>query len=221
MQAAAFRAAAMPARCAAVRPMAFLGAAAPRRVLAAPSRPFGGAFFDPKKRWREAAHPSGPPNSPLLEPLARAARPPSQTRARCRPLNGDRARIGVESPSTFRIDRFRVAPSLTTRARTPLSLLAPHSPPPKKTGFAVAAPAPRTAAVVTAPPTRRGALLVMANNKKSMGCTKEGTRRKSARVSGFRARMSSTNGKNALARRRAKGRKVLCSRSVRKSAGKK
>jgi hypothetical protein len=42
MQAAAFRTA-MP-RVAAVRPVAFLGAAAPRRVMAAPSRPFGGAF---------------------------------------------------------------------------------------------------------------------------------------------------------------------------------
>jgi large subunit ribosomal protein L34 len=61
----------------------------------------------------------------------------------------------------------------------------------------------------------------MANNKKSMGCTKEGTRRKAARVSGFRTRMSSTNGKNTLRRRRAKGRKTLCPNTVRKSGGKK
>jgi large subunit ribosomal protein L34 len=61
----------------------------------------------------------------------------------------------------------------------------------------------------------------MANNKKSMGCTKEGTRRKAKRVSGFRKRMASTNGKAVLARRRAKGRKVLSPNSAKKSGGKK
>lgn len=49
-----------------------------------------------------------------------------------------------------------------------------------------------------------------ANKKKGKGCTLEGTRRKRARVSGFRARMETPGGRKVLAARRAKGRKVLC-----------
>lgn len=61
---------------------------------------------------------------------------------------------------------------------------------------------------------RRLPLLVEANRKKGLGCTLHGTRRKRARVSGFRARMSSPGGKKVLAARRKRGRKVLCPASV-------
>lgn len=53
-------------------------------------------------------------------------------------------------------------------------------------------------------------LLVEANKKKGLGCTLGGTRRKRARVSGFRARMATVGGRKVLTARRKKGRKVLC-----------
>ncbi|KAG2495598.1 hypothetical protein HYH03_006198 [Edaphochlamys debaryana] len=67
----------------------------------------------------------------------------------------------------------------------------------------------------------RGGLVVMANAKKSIACTKEGTNRKRRRTSGFKARMATKNGRNVLKARRAKGRKCLCPASEGKSGGKK
>lgn len=55
----------------------------------------------------------------------------------------------------------------------------------------------------------RGALLVECNRKKGLGCTLGGTRRKRARVSGFRARMATVGGRKVLQARRKKGRKAL------------
>lgn len=61
-------------------------------------------------------------------------------------------------------------------------------------------------------------LLVEANRKKGLGATLYGTRRKRARVSGFRARMATPGGRKVLAARRKKGRKSLApaGRPVRK-----
>jgi large subunit ribosomal protein L34 len=56
----------------------------------------------------------------------------------------------------------------------------------------------------------RGPLVVEANRKKGLGCTLGGTRRKRARVSGFRARMATVGGRKVLQARRKKGRKSLC-----------
>jgi len=55
----------------------------------------------------------------------------------------------------------------------------------------------------------RRPLVVEANKKKGLGCTLGGTRRKRARVSGFRARMATVGGRKVLQARRKKGRKVL------------
>ncbi|PRW60083.1 50S ribosomal L34 [Chlorella sorokiniana] len=60
----------------------------------------------------------------------------------------------------------------------------------------------------------RTGLLVECNNKKGLGCTLRGTRRKRARVSGFRARMATVGGRKVLAARRKKGRKALVPASV-------
>lgn len=57
-------------------------------------------------------------------------------------------------------------------------------------------------------------LLVEANVKKGLGCTLHGSRRKRARVSGFRTRNASVGGRKVLAARRKKGRKVLCTAAV-------
>ena len=53
------------------------------------------------------------------------------------------------------------------------------------------------------------ALTIECNRKKGKGNTLEGTRRKRARVSGFRSRIASVGGAKVLAARRKKGRKVL------------
>jgi len=63
----------------------------------------------------------------------------------------------------------------------------------------------------------RGDLVVMYNRKKGIGCTKGGTKRRQVGVSGFRKRMSTAGGRKVLARRRAKGRHVLCHASERGS----
>ncbi|KAI8108072.1 hypothetical protein M9434_006102 [Picochlorum sp. BPE23] len=55
----------------------------------------------------------------------------------------------------------------------------------------------------------RGPLVVEANRKKGLGSTTFGTRRKRARVSGFRTRMASVGGRKVLKARRKKGRKNL------------
>jgi large subunit ribosomal protein L34 len=52
-------------------------------------------------------------------------------------------------------------------------------------------------------------LVVECNRKQGKGHTLEGTRRKRARVSGFRTRIASVGGAKVLAARRKKGRKVL------------
>lgn len=52
-------------------------------------------------------------------------------------------------------------------------------------------------------------LTVECNRKKGKGNTLGGTRRKRARVSGFRARSASVGGAKVLKARRKKGRKVL------------
>ena len=52
-------------------------------------------------------------------------------------------------------------------------------------------------------------LTIECNRKKGKGNTLEGTRRKRARVSGFRTRISTPAGLKVLAARRKKGRKVL------------
>ena len=56
----------------------------------------------------------------------------------------------------------------------------------------------------------RGRLVVQANRKKGLGATLFGTRRKRARVSGFRSRMATVGGRKVLKARRKKGRKNLC-----------
>lgn len=56
----------------------------------------------------------------------------------------------------------------------------------------------------------RAPLLVECNKKKGLGCTLGGTRRKRAKVSGFRARMATVGGRKVIVARRKKGRKVLC-----------
>merc|ERR1712113_4343 len=48
------------------------------------------------------------------------------------------------------------------------------------------------------------------NGKKSSGCTLEGTNRKKAKKSGFRARMATKKGRKVIACRRAKGRLLCC-----------
>ena len=53
-------------------------------------------------------------------------------------------------------------------------------------------------------------LIIEANNKKGLGCTLGGTRRKRAKVSGFRARMATVGGRRVIQARRKKGRKAIC-----------
>jgi len=60
----------------------------------------------------------------------------------------------------------------------------------------------------------RGALVVVANSKTCLGCTKRGTRRRATRTSGFRARMATPTGRGVLKARRKKGRKVLCTKTL-------
>lgn len=60
----------------------------------------------------------------------------------------------------------------------------------------------------------RGALIVVANSKTCLGCTKRGTRRRATRVSGFRARMATPTGRAVLKARRKKGRKNLVTKTL-------
>ncbi|MEW5304359.1 MAG: hypothetical protein WDW38_011001 [Sanguina aurantia] len=75
--------------------------------------------------------------------------------------------------------------------------------------------------MTAAPSQSRGSLLVVANAKASMGCTKRGTNRKRRRTSGFRLRSSTPAGRKLLKARRQKGRHVLAPASEKGSAGKK
>ncbi|KAG0565135.1 hypothetical protein KC19_8G167500 [Ceratodon purpureus] len=64
------------------------------------------------------------------------------------------------------------------------------------------------------PIVKRGFSLVVRAGSPCMGCTKRSRSRKSiARVSGYRARQATPTGRNVLKRRRAKGRKVLVTKS--------
>ncbi|CAI5521412.1 unnamed protein product [Closterium sp. Naga37s-1] len=59
-------------------------------------------------------------------------------------------------------------------------------------------------------PVSRGSRLVVRAGGTSIGCTKRhASRKKRARVSGYRARIATKDGLNVLKRRRARGRKVL------------
>eukprot|EP00892_Ulva_mutabilis_P009122 jgi/Ulvmu1/6582/UM003_0219.1 len=70
--------------------------------------------------------------------------------------------------------------------------------------------APRKVAVVKP-------LTIVANAKRNLGATCEGSNRHSKKTSGFRARMQSPTGRKVLRARRKKGRKLICPASVRKN----
>merc|ERR1711937_665929 len=58
--------------------------------------------------------------------------------------------------------------------------------------------------------TDKKAMLVECNKKKGKGCNLGGTNRKKIKTSGFRARIATKNGKRVIARRRNKGRALIC-----------
>ncbi|KAK9811775.1 hypothetical protein WJX72_009797 [[Myrmecia] bisecta] len=56
----------------------------------------------------------------------------------------------------------------------------------------------------------RRPFFIEANNKRCIGDTLRGTRRRRTRVSGYRTRAQTPSGRKVLKARRAKGRKALC-----------
>ncbi|XRB06633.1 ribosomal protein L34 [Pycnococcus provasolii] len=70
-------------------------------------------------------------------------------------------------------------------------------------------------------PFRRAMPAVECNRKKGLGGTLSGTRRASARTSGWRTRNKSVSGKKVIAARRKKGRHTIAPASIRKANGKK
>ncbi|KAL6765017.1 plastid/chloroplast ribosomal protein L34 [Haematococcus lacustris] len=111
---------------------------------------------------------------------------------------------------------MRAAPRAPMPCRAPMSFVRPQ----QQSSFLGES---MSSAAIVRPLSSRGALVVAAGFKTSMGCTisGKGSNKKRRNVSGYRARVETAAGRAILKARRAKGRKVLCTASVRSSGGKK